>query len=242
MKPQPDGLPLPVQFSLLETAAAHPRSCRQWRRRRRRSWALERLEGKFLLSLLTPPMVTTGSASPISATGATVSGTVNPEGSTTTARFQYSTSTAFTPTVTTTIGSGFNHPEGVAVDAAGDVFVADTDNSAVKEVLPNGTIKTIGSGFALPEGVAVDAAGDVFVADYGHAPSRRSCPTAPSTPSAPGSAARGAWPSTQPATSSSPTTATAPSRRSCPTAPSPPSAPGSSSRRAWRWTRPATSS
>ena len=51
------------------------------------------------------------------------------------------------------------------MDAAGDVFVADADNSAVKEILPNGTIKTIGSGFNEPYGVAVDAAGDVFVAD-----------------------------------------------------------------------------
>ena len=64
-----------------------------------------------------------------------------------------------------TIGSGFNEPRGVAVDAAGDVFVADSGNRAVYEVLPNGTINTIGSGFDFPAGVAVDAAGDVFVAD-----------------------------------------------------------------------------
>ena len=51
----------------------------------------------------------------------------------------------------------------MAVDAAGDVFVADYGNNAVKEVLPNGTIKTIGSGFNGPYGVAVDTAGDVFV-------------------------------------------------------------------------------
>jgi hypothetical protein len=56
----------------------------------------------------------------------------------------------------------------VAVDAAGDVFVADTNHNAVKEVLPNGTIRTIGFGFNRPFGVAVDAAGDVFVADTNH--------------------------------------------------------------------------
>ena len=67
--------------------------------------------------------------------------------------------------VVTPIGSGFSYPYGVAVDAHGDVFVADTFNNAVKEVLPGGTIKTIGSGFSYPLGVAVDAAGDVFVAD-----------------------------------------------------------------------------
>jgi hypothetical protein len=54
----------------------------------------------------------------------------------------------------------------VAVDKSGDVFVADYGNSAVKEVLPGGTIKTIGSGFDGPSGVAVDKSGDVFVADY----------------------------------------------------------------------------
>ena len=54
------------------------------------------------------------------------------------------------------------------MDAAGDVFVADYGNNAVKEVLPDGTIKTIGSGFNGPYGVAVDAAGDVFVADTGN--------------------------------------------------------------------------
>jgi hypothetical protein len=51
----------------------------------------------------------------------------------------------------------------VAVDAAGDVFVADYGNRAVKEVLPNGSIQNIGSGFSKPQGVSVDAAGDVFV-------------------------------------------------------------------------------
>ena len=34
-----------------------------------------------------------------------------------------------------TLGSGFNGPSGVAVDPKGDVFVADTKNGAVKEML-----------------------------------------------------------------------------------------------------------
>jgi hypothetical protein len=117
---------------------------------------------------LTPPSVTIGTATSVSATGATVQATINPNGSTTTARFQYSTDPSFPLTVTTALGSGFRSPSGVAVDGAGDVFVADTGTSAVKEVRPDGTIKTIGSGFGLPFGVAVDAAGDVFVADTGN--------------------------------------------------------------------------
>jgi hypothetical protein len=34
-----------------------------------------------------------------------------------------------------TLSSGFNHPFGVAVDGSWDVFVADTGNNAVKEIL-----------------------------------------------------------------------------------------------------------
>jgi len=76
-----------------------------------------------------------------------------------------------------TLGSGFNRPTGVAVDAAGNVFVANAgvsgSGAAVYEIeavngsIPasNPTIKTLGSGFVGPTGVAVDAAGNVFVAD-----------------------------------------------------------------------------
>src|SRR5712672_1970445 len=34
----------------------------------------------------------------------------------------------------TTLGSGFNSPQGVAVDASGNIFVADTGNNAVEEI------------------------------------------------------------------------------------------------------------
>jgi hypothetical protein len=117
---------------------------------------------------LTPPSLTTGAATALSATGAVLEATINPNGSSTSARFQYSTDPSFTPTVASTLGSGFSFPFGVAVDAAGDVFVADTGNNAVEEVLPDGSGVTLGSGFSTPTGVAVDAAGDVFVADYGN--------------------------------------------------------------------------
>jgi DNA-binding beta-propeller fold protein YncE len=36
----------------------------------------------------------------------------------------------------TTIGSGFSGPSGVAVDAAGDVFVATSNNNRVAKVSP----------------------------------------------------------------------------------------------------------
>ena len=71
-----------------------------------------------------------------------------------------------------TAGSGFGFPNGVAVDAKGDVFVADNGDKSVKEVVAvNGQVSststtvTIKSGFSNVNGVAVDASGDVFVTD-----------------------------------------------------------------------------
>jgi sugar lactone lactonase YvrE len=62
----------------------------------------------------------------------------------------------------------FNHPNGVALDGSGNIFVADSSNNAVKEMLAAGgytNVVLIGSGFNNPEGVAVDGAGNVFVTD-----------------------------------------------------------------------------
>ena len=76
-------------------------------------------------------------------------------------------------------------PSGVAVDAAGNLYIADTNNSRIRKVDTNGIITTIaGNGglfyggdggpainasFSEPTGVAVDAAGNVYVADRGSA-------------------------------------------------------------------------
>jgi hypothetical protein len=52
-----------------------------------------------------------------------------------------------------------NDPQGVAIDGAGDLFIADTFNNAVRQVLPSGVISTVvnvggvaGSGNASPTG------------------------------------------------------------------------------------------
>jgi len=49
------------------------------------------------------------------------------------------------------VGSGFSAPYGAAVDASGDVFVADTNDNAVKEIVAvngavsrNSTVLTVG--------------------------------------------------------------------------------------------------
>ena len=67
------------------------------------------------------------------------------------------------------LGSGFSNPNGVAVDRAGNVYVADSGNGERKEILAgNKGIIVLGTGFTMPTGVALDAAGDIYVADEGN--------------------------------------------------------------------------
>lgn len=67
-----------------------------------------------------------------------------------------------------------NSPQAVAVDSAGNLYIADTANNVVREVASNGNISTIlgngtaGSGNTQlngPQGIAVDSAGNVYVSD-----------------------------------------------------------------------------
>ncbi len=78
---------------------------------------------------------------------------------------------AFNPSVTTQLGGGLDQPEGIAVDGAGNVFVSDTGNSLVKQLVASSGYKssiTLGSGFSNPEGMAIDGAGNLFLADTGN--------------------------------------------------------------------------
>ena len=74
----------------------------------------------------------------------------------------------------------FNMPQGIALDGAGNVYVADTGNHVIRKVTPAGLVTTLaglpgsfgsadGAGtnaqFNSPHGVAVDSSGNVFVTD-----------------------------------------------------------------------------
>ena len=81
------------------------------------------------------------------------------------------------PGTLTPAGSGFHSPAGVAVDHAGNAFVADIGNNSVTEFPAGGgagipvTVQGAGVGnlpLSAPAGVAVDGAGDVFIADTGN--------------------------------------------------------------------------
>ncbi len=75
-------------------------------------------------------------------------------------------------------GSGdglFNQPSGIAVDSAGDVYVADTANHRIQKFDDQGNFLlkwgAQGSGagqFNAPKGVAVDSADNVYVVDSGN--------------------------------------------------------------------------
>ena len=58
----------------------------------------------------------------------------------------------------------------MAVDGAGNVYIADTGNNAIKKwTAANNTVTTlVSSGLNMPQGVAVDGAGNVYIADTGN--------------------------------------------------------------------------
>jgi len=77
--------------------------------------------------------------------------------------------------------ASFKGPEGIATDAAGNVYVADTYGNVIRKISPDGQVVTIaGTGatgdtngpmatatFNQPQGIAVDANGNIYVSEFG---------------------------------------------------------------------------
>jgi len=85
----------------------------------------------------------------------------------------------------------FNGPQGIAVDATGNIYVADRNDNMIRKITSAGVVSTFaGTGayaltngdgptvaaFNRPVGVAVDAAGNVYVTDQGNNALRKITP------------------------------------------------------------------
>lgn len=91
----------------------------------------------------------------------------------------------------TGIAARFGAPRSLTADAAGVVYVVDTDNHTVRKITPTGVVTTVagkagefgnvdGKGaaarFSEPRGITVDADGNLYVADSGNGAVRQVTP------------------------------------------------------------------
>ena len=95
---------------------------------------------------------------------------ITPDGTVTTFAGSDSTGFADGPAA----AASFFHPEGVALDAAGNIYVADAGNNLIRKV-SGGNVSTVAGNklgatpdntFSNPTGLAVDALGDIYTANF----------------------------------------------------------------------------
>ena len=79
----------------------------------------------------------------------------------------------------TATNAEFNNPTGITIDPRGYLYVADTNNNAIRRIAPNGTVTTVaGNGtagyvdgvgssaeFYQPYSIAIDGSGNLYIAD-----------------------------------------------------------------------------
>jgi sugar lactone lactonase YvrE len=91
--------------------------------------------------------------------------------------------------------ASFKSPIGIAVDASGNIYVADINNHKIRKITEGGVVSTLagggpgtatddigtGASFNNPSGVAVDALGNIYVADFSNNKIRKITPLADGT-------------------------------------------------------------
>ncbi len=108
---------------------------------------------------------------------------INTSGIITTVAGAATTSGGFSGDGGPAISATLNHPYDLAIDATGNIYIADQNNNRIRMVNTSGIINTIAgytfapgfsgdggpatsAGLSSPKGVDVDASGNVYIADY----------------------------------------------------------------------------